>query len=81
MDPQMIKVIVHMHSSACLIQQGTPLLDPEPQMFPWPCRAISMLPALPVLTILLYEPSTLKAAPVVGICGPLNNFAHMTKGF
>ena len=59
MDPPIVKVIIHVHSSACLNAAGDAIVA-EPRMFPWPCRAILTLPALPILTILLYEPSTLK---------------------
>ena len=61
MNPQIVRVVVHMQGSACLDTAGDAIAGSRTMNVPMALQGcFNMLPALPVLTILLYEPSTLK---------------------
>ena len=59
--PQIVKVIVHVHSSACLDAAGDAIVESRTMNVPTALQGcFNTVSALPVLTVLPYEPSTLK---------------------
>ena len=56
MDPQIFVIIFHMLSSACLNAAGDAIVRSRTTKVPTALQGCVMLPALPILAILFYEP-------------------------